>query len=145
MVSLALATPATGAPDYGWNGSFERLQYQVNWTVVPAGRAIIQARPAGPGGAAFRIQACTNEALDLVHKVRDRILARTRLTEKGLRARTYRLNRHEGDDRETKELRFTKGGVVHTRDLRSGKTDYFPVEPSTVDVLTALYVTRRHA
>ncbi|MFA9462132.1 DUF3108 domain-containing protein [Thiohalorhabdus methylotrophus] len=131
--------------NYGWNGRFERLHFKVAWTVVPAGRAVIQARQPEPDRARFKIKACTNQALDVFHKVRDKILARTRLTGDGLRAHSYRIIRREGDDREKKALRFGDGGLVHTKDLRTGKTDYFPVESATVDVLTALYATRRRA
>ncbi|WP_411068026.1 DUF3108 domain-containing protein [Thiohalorhabdus sp.] len=130
------------ATGYGWDGDYEHLQFRVEWGQVPAGRAVIQARPANAGQAELRIEACTNALVDGVYKVRDRITARTRLTGGGVRALSYQVRRREGGERETRRARFAQRGVAYTEDLESGRTDYFPVDPDTMDVVTALYATR---
>jgi len=141
LLVLVLAAPAAAGP--GWEGGFERLRFQVGWAFVPAGTAVIQARSPVPGHAEFRIEACTNDALDVIHKVHDRIITSASITDQGFRALYYRIIQNEGGHHKDKWLRFDEGGVVHTRNLRKDKSDYFPVPPDTVDVLTALFETRR--
>jgi hypothetical protein len=143
FLALLAATGPAMAGGPGWDGGFERLYFRVAWSFVPAGTAIIQARPLPADAAELRIEACTNDALDLVHKVRDRIRARVGMGEKGLRARRYRITQREGDYRGDRRLVFDEVGVVRTRDLKKGQSDYYPVPPGTVDVLTALFETRR--
>lgn len=140
---LLLVTASTAAAGPGWEGGFERLRYQVGWAFVPAGTAVIQARSPVPGHAEFRIEACTNDALDLIHQVHDRIITSASITKQGFRALYYRIIQNEGGHQKDKWLRFDDTGVVHTRNLRTGKSDYFPVPPDTLDVLTALFDTRR--
>ncbi|KPV40664.1 hypothetical protein AN478_05750 [Thiohalorhabdus denitrificans] len=141
-VAALLLPGLASASEYGWDGGFERLQFRVDWAQFPAGRAVIQAREADAGRAELRIEACTNALVDGVYKVRDRITARTRLTGGGVRALSYKVRRREGEEREARRARFARHGVVYTEDLESGRTDYFPVDPATMDVVTALYATR---
>jgi hypothetical protein len=145
-VQAAAAGPVAAAHHgRGWDGGFERLHYRVSWGLLTAGEAIIQARSPGPGRAEFLTETCAFAPVEVLYQGRDRLLAHSRPNGRAWRTRAFRTTREEGGERRVRQYRFGGNGVVHVRDLVKGTTDYLPVPPGTMDLLTALFVVRsRH-
>ena len=134
-------TPAHGQAR-GWDGDYERLHFSIHWLFVPAGTAILEARRPAPDAARFRLEACSNAAVDLVYKVRDRVRAHSRLTSAGLESQWYRFRQHEGSHRNDHTLEFPQPGRVHYRDHLAATQQELTVAPGTLDMVSAFFATR---
>ncbi len=124
----------------GWDGRFEQLRFRVSWWLIPGAEAILQAAPGD--GVVFRVQACTNPALDLFHKVRDSITVLASRTDEGFRSLHYLEKIKEGRYRNHMGVSFSGSGRVVFTDHGAGESHSLAVPPGTLDLITAFYATR---
>jgi len=132
--------PAEAGP--GWERGFERLTYRVSWGYLSIGKAIIQARSPAPGRAELLSELCANGAVDSMYEDRDRFLAHSRFDGSRWQTDAFRTARDKEVAWDGRQYRLTPNGVAYIRDLKTGKTDYRPVPPGTLDALSALYAIR---
>ncbi|RRQ20875.1 DUF3108 domain-containing protein [Thiohalobacter thiocyanaticus] len=142
LLLCCLGTMTVRAEARGWDGDYERLHFSIHWLFVPAGMAILEARSPAPGRARFRLEACSNAAVDLVYEVRDLIRAEARRTDRGLRPLGYRFRQQEGRHRNDLTLDFPWPGTVRMTDHLEQKTITYPVAPDTLDMVSAFFTTR---
>ena len=122
----------------------ERLQFALRWTVVPAGKAVMEVLPfetlEGRRVYHFRLTAESNAFVDLFYKVRDRIDAY--VDEAMTHTVHYLHKQREGSNHKDVQVRFDwLSGTAQYID--SGKTQApIPVEPGAFDPLSAFYYTR---
>jgi len=121
----------------------ERLKFQLRWTLIPAGKAIMEVMPMktidGTPVYHFRLTAESNAFVDMFYKVRDRIdaYASADMT----RAVRYHHNQHEGETRRNVKVDFDwqKEKALY----KDGKTDReIEIVPGTFDPLSVFYYTR---
>lgn len=124
----------------GWDGRFEQLRFRVSWWLIPGAEAILQA--ATSDGVVFRVQACTNPALDLFHKVRDSITVSASRTDEGFRSVHYQEKIKEGRYWNNMEVSFPGSGHVVFTDHSAGESQSLAVPPGTLDLITAFYAIR---
>lgn len=155
MICLILlgATVCTGSgpicPSRAWAGRTapffpgERLNFQLRWTVVPAGKAVLEVLPMktidGNQVYHFRLTAKSNTFVDMFYKVRDRIDAyvSTSMTH----AVRYRKKQHEGDTRRNIEVDFDL--QKKTASFNDGKNNKkIDIVPGTFDPLSVFYYAR---
>lgn len=142
LLLCCLGVTAVQAQTRGWDGSYERLHFSIHWLFVPAGMAIIEARSPSPGRARFRLEACSNAAVDLVYRVRDLIRVESLRTDRGLQSLGYRFRQHEGRHRNALTLDFLEPGRVRLTDHLATTTQAFGVAPGTLDMVSAFFTTR---
>lgn len=142
LMAVVAGTYAIAAAGAGWDGRFEQLRFRISWWLLPGAEALMQATPAPGAGAEFRIQACTNPALDLFHKVRDSITARAWRTGTGFRAMEYREDIREGRYRNRIGISFPLGGPAVLMDHDAGQSQSIVLPPNALDLVTAFYVVR---
>jgi len=124
----------------GWDGRFEQLQFRISWWLIPGAEAVMQAVPEAD--VLFQMQACTNPALDLFHKVRDSIMVRASRTKEGFQSIYYQENIQEGRYRNRISVAFDKAGMATVKDHDSGEFQSLALPPGTLDLITAFYYTR---
>jgi hypothetical protein len=139
-ISIAAAdSPAPFSPG-------ERLEFQLRWTLVPAGKAVMEVMPMktidGTKVYHFRLTARSNAFVDMFYKVRDCIdaYADADMT----RAVRYRHQQHEGKTRRQIKVDFDWNKEMAT--YRDGKKDrQVAILPGTFDPLSVFYKTRMAA
>ncbi len=124
----------------------ERLQFDLRWTLFPAGQAIMHVLPMetidGEPLYHFRLTARTNAFVDMFYKVRDQIdaYADSRMTH----AVQYVHQQHEGDHHKDVAIRFdAKNAIAHYHDGKSRKTT--DIQQGTFDPLSVFYYARLSA
>lgn len=142
LLLYCLGSTTISAETRGWDGDYQRLHFSIHWLFIPAGTAILEARRPAAGEARFLLEACSNAAVDLVYKVRDRIRVRSRSTPTGLESQWYRFRQHEGSHRNDHTLEFPQPGRVRYRDHLAGTRQSFAVAPNTLDMVSAFFATR---
>jgi hypothetical protein len=121
----------------------ERLRFNLRWTVVPAGEAILEVLPIktidGQKVYHFRLTAESNAFVDLFYKVRDRIDAFASIDM--TRAVRYYHKQREGDNRKDVEVQFDWQRELAL--FNDGKTDReTEIRPGTFDPLSVFYYSR---
>lgn len=121
----------------------ERLRFHLRWTVVPAGKAIMEVLPMkaidGTPVYHFRLTAKSNAFVDIFYKVRDRIdaYASTDMTH----AVRYHHKQHEGETRRDVKVEFDwKKEKARYSDGKTNKK--IDIIPGTFDPLSVFYYTR---
>jgi hypothetical protein len=121
----------------------ERLRFALQWTVIPAGEAIMEIMPMktidGQKAYHFRLTAESNAFVDLFYKVRDRIDAYTSID----MAHTlfYQHKQHEGENRKNVEVNFNwDKKIAYFNDGRTKKE--IELKPGTFDPLSVFYYAR---
>lgn len=121
----------------------ERLNFQLRWTLVPAGKAVMEVLPMktidGQKVYHFRLTADSNAFVDMFYKVRDRIdsFASADMTH----AVRYHKKQHEGETRRNVKVDFDRQAEKALFfDGRNGKK--IDIRPGTFDPLSAFYFTR---
>lgn len=122
----------------------EKLVFELSWTVIPAGEAVLEVRPQtlvnGDKAWHFRMTAETNSFVDTFYKVRDQIDAYT--DERMNHSVLYKKKQREGD---------THRDIVVTFDHPNNKVQYsnfnnkkkpVKIEPGAFDPLAAFYFIR---
>ena len=134
--SLAVADSAPFAPG-------ERLEFQLRWTMIPAGKAVMEVMPMKTIGGTkvyhFRLTAKSNSFVDMFYKVRDRIdaYAVADMTQ----SVRYRKKQHEGKRRRNVRVDFDWNKEMAS--YRDGKKHrQVELMPGTFDPLSAFYKTR---
>lgn len=121
----------------------EKLKFQLRWTVVPAGEAVMEVMPMktidGHRVYHFRLTARSNAFVDMFYKVRDRIdaYASADMT----CAVRYRHKQNEGETQRNVKVDFDwRKKLAYYND---GKTDkQIEIRPGTFDPLSVFYYTR---
>lgn len=142
VLCLMLLLPLPESRATGWDGEFEQLHFRLSWLFVHAGTAVIQAAPQEDGGAEYRIDSCSTPALDLIYKVRDQILARTRLNDGHQASAHYRFQQNEARRQEDTEIVFSEDSTATVTDHRKGETTTFVLASGTLDMVTAFFAIR---
>lgn len=122
----------------------ERLTYELKWTVIPAGQAVLEVQPMtsvnGVAAYHFVLTAKSTRFIDRIYKVRDRIegFADTEMTGSML----YKKKQREGSvkkdvlvvfDADSNQARYYKSGKIHKE---------LPISVGTFDPLSAFYYSR---
>jgi hypothetical protein len=121
----------------------ERLEFQLRWTVVPAGKAVMEVMPMktidGSKVYHFRLTARSNGFVDMFFKVRDCIDAYA--TADMTHAVRYSHQQHEGKTRRQIKVDFdwNKEMAIYND---GGKDRQVDVLPGTFDPLSVFYKTR---
>jgi hypothetical protein len=122
----------------------ERLTYELRWTVIPAGQAVLEVQPMttvnGVPAYHFVLTAKTTPFLDHIYKVRDRIegFADTEMTGSVLFKKKQREGSVHKDvlvvfDADSNQARSYKSGKIHKE---------LPISVGTFDPLSAFYYSR---
>jgi hypothetical protein len=121
----------------------ERLRFHLRWTVVPAGKAIMEVLPMKTIDDTpvyhFRLTAKSNAFVDIFYKVRDRIdaYASADMTH----AVRYYKKQHEGQTRRDVKVEFDwKKEKARYSDGKTNKK--IDIIPGTFDPLSVFYYTR---
>jgi hypothetical protein len=122
----------------------ERLTYKLRWTVIPAGKAVLEVHPMtninGVPAYHFVLTAKTTPFIDRIYKVRDRIegFADAKMTGSML----YKKKQREGSvrkdilvvfDTDSNQARYYKSGKIHKE---------LPISMGTFDPLSIFYYSR---
>lgn len=143
IASLAFAFEAAQPATFPVSLPFshgEALTYQISWEAVPAGQARLLAEQTGEGWR-FTLTARTNKAIDLVYKVRDRVVSRTDPeVELSL---GYEKTQREGSYHRDITVAFDWDRLQSQR-FRSGELkNTLTLLPGTMDPLSMFYRFRR--
>ena len=121
----------------------ERLVFMLRWTVIPAGKAVMEVMPMmtidGSKVYHFRLTAKSNAFVDMFYKVRDCIdaYADADMTH----AVRYRHQQHEGETKRNVKVDFDWNKAMAS--YSDGKRDrQIEVVPGTFDPLSVFYKTR---
>jgi len=125
----------------GWNGKSEYLEFSLTWLYLPGGTAVIQAEPSGKDMAIFKIQACTNPTLDMIHKVRDSITTVAEVNKENYKSHSYRFKQQEGQTKQDLEIAFADDQLQVT-DNKQQEIRYYKVPENTLDMVTAFFKSR---
>lgn len=121
----------------------ERLRFNLRWTVVPAGEAVLEVLPIktidGEKVYHFRLTAQSNAFVDLFYKVRDRIDAFASIDMS--RAVRYYHKQREGDNHKDVEVQFDwqRDLALFNDGRKDKKTE---IKPGTFDPLSVFYFSR---
>jgi len=134
------AEPLKGLPDVPWKG--ERLVFELTWFKLKAGTSVLEVSEGeNQGRKAYNISAVTtsNEYVDIIHKVRDRI--ESYIYADNLSSYRYKVHQEEGSFRRDKEIIFDygKGTVTYTKDK---KTTIYGISTLVNDSLSSIYYLR---
>jgi len=121
----------------------ERLAFQVSWSFIPAGEAVLEVLPweslDGTPACHFVLTARTSPLVDVFHKVRDRIDA---YTDRGVTRSLLYRNVKAGSDKRDITLRFDwKKELVVYSNFDESKPP-LPVMPGSFDPLSVFYAFR---
>jgi hypothetical protein len=122
----------------------ERLTYELKWTIIPAGKAVLEVQPMttvnGVPAYHFVLTAKTTPLLDRIYKVRDRIEGFTDVEMTG--SMLFKKKQREGSvrrdvmvvfDSDNNQARSYKSGKIHKE---------LPISVGTFDPLSAFYYSR---
>jgi hypothetical protein len=124
----------------------EKLVFELKWTFITAGEATLKVMPImkvkGQDAYHFVMQARTNNFLDHIYKVRDRIDSYTDLNMN--RAVFYAKKQHEGSYRKKVRVKFDwdKNQAQYTNLTEQKKKRPIDVMPGTFDPLSIFYYAR---
>jgi hypothetical protein len=122
----------------------ERLTYQLRWTVVPAGEAVLEVGPLASvdGNPAYRfmLRARSNAFVDVFYKVRDRIDAW--LDSSMQYSVGYRKKQREGSHERDVLLAFDRKRRQVTYYNYGRAREPITIPDGTLDPLSALYFVR---
>jgi len=142
LLAVLLVLTALPLRAAGWDGAYERLLFDIRWLFVPAGVALVEARPQGEARALLRVEACSNAALDLFYRVRDLAAVEVLHEDGRLRPLRYRYSQTEGSHRSELESDFSQPGEVVQRDLLKDTVERLAVPADVADMVTAFFRTR---
>lgn len=143
LPALGWANPLAADPGLPFQPG-ERLTYELKWTVIPAGKAVLEVRPMttinGEAAYHFVLTAKSTRFIDRIYKVRDRIegFVDTELT----RSMLYKKKQREGAvkkdvlvvfDADSNQARYYKSGKIRKE---------LPISVGTFDPLSAFYYSR---
>jgi len=120
----------------------ERLEFQLRWTVVPAGKAVMEVMPMevidGSPVYHFRLTAKSNAFVDMFYKVRDSIDAYADAD------MTHAVRyRHQQQGKTRRLVKVDFDWSKETASYTDGKTDKrIDIQPGTFDPLSVFYKTR---
>ena len=121
----------------------ERLEFLLRWTMIPAGRAVMEVMPMqtidGSKVYHFRLTAKSNAFVDMIYKVRDRIdaYADAEMTH----AVHYSHQQHEGKTR--RQIKVNFDWQKELASYKDGKKErQVEVMAGTFDPLSVFYKTR---
>lgn len=143
---LALNAWSDNAPQRKESPPFapgERLSYDLRWTLVPAGQAVLEVLPmamiGGQPAYHFRLTVTSNAFVDLIYKVRDRI--DSYVNQEITQSLRYLKRQEEGEHRRNICVEFDwTAGVVHHDDGVGKTTTELPY--GTFDPFSAFYFVR---
>jgi hypothetical protein len=143
LAAIAIAAPAPAAELPFAPG--ERLTFELRWLWIPAGTAVLEVMPvngeAGREMLHFRLSVRSNEVLDKVYMVRDRVDAFTDLTLS--RSLAYTKRQHEGRTRRNVTVTFDWQRSQARYHTPSESRDPVALLPGTLDPLSVFYFARR--
>ncbi|WP_297528392.1 DUF3108 domain-containing protein [Thiohalobacter sp.] len=142
LLAILLAATLSSPRAAGWDGAYERLLFDIRWLFVPAGVALVEARPRGEARVLLRVEACSNAALDLFYRVRDLAAVEVLREDGHLRPLQYRYSQTEGSHRSELVSDFSRAGEVVQHDRLKGRRRAFPVPEDVADMVTAFFRTR---
>lgn len=120
----------------------ERLEYDLIWMGLTAGRAVIEIKKEGN---MIKIMTTTDSAkwLSAIYHVEDRIESVANKIGTALQPISYRIHLKEGRHRKDKEVRFDRAGkkALYTDHLNSEKQE-FNVPAEIFDPISAFYHIR---
>lgn len=121
----------------------ERLSYDLRWTVVPAGKAVLEVLPMavinGQTVYHFRLTVRSNSFVDIFYRVRDRIDSYVDLDI--THSIRYLKKQEEGDARRNISVEFDwAAGMAHHDN--GEKKSSIELQPGTFDPFSAFYYTR---
>lgn len=121
----------------------ERLSYDLRWTIVPAGHAVLEVLPMavvdGQPAYHFRLTVKSNAFVDLIYKVRDRI--DSYVNQEITHSLRYLKKQEEGEHRRNISVDFDWTEAVAHHDNGEKKTTT-ELPPGTFDPLSAFYYVR---
>ena len=123
----------------------EKLSYDLGWQFITAGQAELEVYPdqtfEGRTVRKFRLTARTHSIVDHIYKVRDSL---TSISEYDVsRALGYRKVQREGDEHRDETIHFDWEKLeARYHDAISEKRRTTPIQPNTLDPLSAFYFVR---
>ncbi len=141
-VGAAAATAKTQLPVPFSVG--EKLTFQLKWTVIPAGIAVLEVKPFvtidGQAAYHFVLTAKSNTFVDAFYKVRDRIdaFADTRMT----RSLLYNKKQREGKTKRDVRVGFDWNKKMAHYSNAGKKRSPIPIQEGSFDPLSAFYYLR---
>ena len=143
---LVISAGSDDAPPYKRTLPFEpgeRLSYDLRWTIVPAGHAVLEVLPMalvdGQQSYHFRLTVKSNAFVDLIYKVRDRI--DSYVNQEVTHALRYLKKQEEGEHRRNESVEFDwAAGVAHHDNGEKQTVTELP--SGTFDPLSAFYYVR---
>jgi len=150
LITLIITLGFTGTINEG-EGSFpfqpgEKLTFQVNWSFIPAGEAVLEILPIetinGVKSYHFVMTAKTNSVVDVFYKVRDRIDAYTDI---GMNHTIlYKKRQREGRTKRDVIVNFDWKKREAQYSISGKKRNPISILPGTFDPLTVFYAFRLH-
>ena len=136
-----VARPACASPAFKPG---ERLTFELKWTIIPAGEAILEVLPrehmAGRNAFHFSLTARSNAFVDAFYMVRDRIDA---WADAGLdRSLLYRKKQHEGGTRRDITVSFDWEEMTAQYINRGDVHEPIAITAGTFDPLSIFYWSR---
>lgn len=122
----------------------EKLEYELKWEFVPAGRASLEVLPNGEDqveGHRFLLRVRSNSFVDLFYKVRERIES---FTDGDVSRSLLYKEQNRGSERKDVVVRFD--WEEHTAQYANfgKKRDPIEIAPGTFDPLASFYAFRLH-
>ncbi len=122
----------------------EKLTYQLRWSVIPAGIAVLEVQPAatinGTHACHFVLTARSNSFVDVFYKVRDRIDAYADLDM--THSLLYKKQQHEGKTRRKVVVDFDWNKQIVQYSNFNKKEKSISVPPGTFDPLSVFFYLR---
>ncbi|MGA6926912.1 MAG: DUF3108 domain-containing protein, partial [Desulfosarcina sp.] len=141
-----LAGSADTPASIGAFGPGERLIFELKWTIIPAGEAVLEVLPAetSPAGAIgayhFLLTARSNAFVDAFFRVRDRIDAWSDSDMQ--RSLRYRQEQLEGNTRRDVTVTFDWETMTARYHNRGHAREPIPIADGTLDPLSVFYWSR---
>jgi hypothetical protein len=121
----------------------ERMVFGVRWAFIPAGEGILEVKPMedfqGIPSYHFVFTARTNEFVDLIYKVRDRVDS---WVDSGMTRSLRYKKRHQARSKKEVTVRFDWDQRLAQYSLFDEKQEPIPVRPGTFDPLSVFFAFR---
>jgi hypothetical protein len=118
----------------------ERLTYDISWLNMTAGTAVMEVQDgAGPSSATLLTTARSSPVVTKFYRVDNRV--ESQIDVDRLLPEHMKFHRHEG--KRTNDFDYTfhhEAGTVTA--VKDGTTEVLPIEPSTQDAVSCLYLVR---
>ena len=120
----------------------ERLEYEIRWTMIPAGNTVLEIAPEGQDNLRIKSHTESHKWLNLFYKVDDYIEVLLQRGE-GFLPIQYHLKLREGRHRKEREVSYDQaGGRIVKLNVLEDKTEVFDIEGEINDPLSAFYRVR---